>query len=173
MSPGKIKNRDSKFSLDAKRGFDGKTKIILFVFLFFVLLSFSLHAAAVVCTPQSAVLCAGVDDVADIYINGIYVATFGYVDVSLTGEVAPQCLTFTQAQLLTTYGLAPGNGNVIAVHDQNTECCEMWATWSMDITCTNGGHTYVDSDSGTGVDYFEDANTCCVAGQPPKSCDLG
>ncbi len=160
--------------ISAKIGIGKTAKIILSGFIFLVLLNYSLHAA-VICTPQSAVICAAVDDIADIYVNGIYLGTFGYVDMSMTGQASPTCMSLNTAQL-TPLNLVP-TGNILAVHDQNTGCCEMWATWSMDITCQGGAHSYVESDSGDGIDYFEDANACCNPTPVPVgteiSCDLG
>jgi uncharacterized repeat protein (TIGR01451 family) len=159
---------------NAKNGSGGKTIIISAIFLFFILSNSGLHAA-VVCTPQSALLCAAVDDVADVYINGIYIDTFGYVDVGDTGE-SPKCETLTATQLSALNSRGP-TGNVIAVRDQNSNCCEMWATWSMQITCANGGYSYVDSDTGQGVDFTTDTNLCCLPTATPAgtivSCDAG
>jgi uncharacterized repeat protein (TIGR01451 family) len=42
--------------------------------------------------------------------------------------------------------LTPG-GNVISVYTQNTNCCELWASWSLDITCADGNQAIVSSDS--------------------------
>jgi len=140
---------------------------ILFCFLFLGVFVNKSKCAAV-CTPASAELCAAVDDIAMIYINGIYIDTFGYQNVG--SGTPPKCENLTTAELNSL-----GATNVIAVRDQNTNCCEIWATWSMDITCTDGGHTYVDSDYGTGVDYSYDSNQGCCTGSDgnPATCDAG
>ena len=108
-------------------------------FLLIMIMVPSLKAAA--CVPQSAVLCAAIDDWANIYINGQYINSYTYCDVSWACD--PQCFSLTPAQVSS---LTPG-GNVISVYTQNTNCCELWASWSLDITCADGNQAIVSSDS--------------------------
>ncbi|HDQ25604.1 MAG TPA: DUF11 domain-containing protein [bacterium] len=113
------------------------------------------------CTPSSAVLCAAVDDHAWIYINGIFVDEFPYVNWDAAGE--PRCVNLSPAQLssLST------TDNVIAVRNLNTNCCEIWASWSLDITCTSGDHVYVSSGDGTGVSMYHDQSGCPITTNLP------
>jgi hypothetical protein len=121
----------------------------------------TLTAVSGVCAPQSAILCAAVDDMADIYINGVYIDQFPYVIWDQAG-VYPKCVSLSPAQLAM---LQPA-GNMIAVKDLNTECCELWASWSLDITCVGGGHAYVSSDSGDPITMYHD-NSACPATDAP------
>jgi hypothetical protein len=99
-------------------------------------------APAGVCTPTAATLCVGVDDYADVWINGQCVATclgtdFAYVDGS-SGSPVP-CISVDPSILSAT------GSNYVAVRVRNTSPTEMWGTWALDITCSNGGHSYVTS----------------------------
>jgi hypothetical protein len=110
--------------------------------------------AAAACTPVSAILCAAVDDYADIWINSTYIDNFPYVPWDQTG-VYPKCVALPPA---VASALSPTN-NMIAVRDLNTSCCEIWASWSLDITCSNGMHSYASSNS-TPSDMYWDNNGC-------------
>jgi hypothetical protein len=98
--------------------------------------------AAALCTPVSANLCAAVDDYADIYLNGHFINEYLYCD---TGNAActPVCVSLNATQL----GYLTTSGNVIAVFDQNTNCCEVWASWSLDITCQDTTQVIISSDN--------------------------
>ena len=155
MGKEKIMQKVSQPCLSSRRaGKNQKIKIILYLFLLlFVLFSSGLYAAAAVCTPSSGQVCVAVDDYADVYVNGVYVTTFSYVPTG--GTIG--CATLPAAAI----SALQATGNVIAVRAQNSQCCEMWATWSMQITCSNGGYSYVDSGDGTGISYITDTNTSC------------
>lgn len=113
------------------------------------------------CTPASAQLCAAVDDTADIYLNGVFLDTFPYCDVS--GACTPKCISLSGAQL----ALLTATGNVISVRTLNTGYNEIWASWSLDVTCASGGHSYVSSGTGAGVSMYHDASAC-PADQAPN-----
>jgi uncharacterized repeat protein (TIGR01451 family) len=118
--------------------------------------------AAAACTPVSAILCAAVDDYADIWINSAYVDNFSYVPWDQTG-VYPKCVALPPA---VASALLP-SGNMIAVRDLNTSCCEIWASWSLDITCASGAHSYVSSSNSPSDLYWD--NNGCPASDPPVS----
>lgn len=143
-----------------------KLKTLLFAFAAIVLF-FMNSFSATVCTPESAYMCAAVDDQAWVYINGIYVDYFPYVNWDQAG-VYPRCVTFTAAQLAS---LAP-TGNVLAVKDLNTNCCEIWASWSLNITCQSGQHSYVSSDDGTPISMWYDERGCTVPTPTPGGSPL-
>lgn len=133
---------------------------ILCMLALFLLLPFSAKSATV-CTPASAYMCAAVDDEAWVYINGIYVDYFPYVNWDQTG-VYPKCVTLTAGQISS---LNP-TGNVLALKDMNTNCCEIWASWSLDITCQSGQHSYVTSDDGSSISMWHDTRGCQSATTP-------
>lgn len=98
---------------------------------------------AAVCTPIAATLCVGVDDYADVWINGQCVLTcggtdFAYVDSTSSSPVA--CVSVNPAILSAT------GANYVAVRVRNTSPTEMWGTWALDIVCSDGGHSYVTSN---------------------------
>ena len=128
-----------------------------------------LHAAST-CNPSSAVLCAAVDDAADVYINGNYITgvgttTFTYCDIGWA--CTPVCITLTAGQMNSLNN----TGNLIAVYDQNTNCCEMWASWSLDITCgpgTMAGQQVIVSSDNRPVKMYAD-DTCETVPTPNPS----
>ncbi|HRU38449.1 MAG TPA: hypothetical protein P5511_01130, partial [Candidatus Goldiibacteriota bacterium] len=128
----------------------------------FLLMSQYLFAGTV-CTPQSAQLCAAVDDEGWIYINGTYIDYFPYVNHDQSG-VYPKCISLSGAQL----ALLQPTSNMIAIRVLNTNANEIWGSWSLDITCQGGTHSYVQSGSGAGVSMYHD-NTGCPADPPPTS----
>jgi hypothetical protein len=104
--------------------------------------------SASACNPVSAILCAAVDDYADIWIND------SHIDVPVTGyfpycdknwACSPTCISLTPAQL----ALLTDTNNYIAVKDQNTAVQEMWASWSLDIICSSpaGAHVQISSQN--------------------------
>lgn len=100
------------------------------------------HAAT--CTPVSATLCVGADDYADVWINGVCVATcagtdFAYVDGSSSNPVP--CVSVDPAIL------DPSGVNYVAVRVRNTNPTEMWGTWALDIQCADGDHSYITSSA--------------------------
>jgi hypothetical protein len=136
--------------------FAGKSlKIIIYLFtIAFLLIVFTAPPLkAATCTPTSAVLCAAIDDWANIYVNGQYINSYTYCDISWA--CAPQCFSLTPAQVAS---LLP-TGNDIAVYTQNTACCELWASWSLDIQCSDGGQALISSDSQPVVLYSDSSCT--------------
>ncbi len=123
--------------------------------LILFLLQFS--ALNAVCTPQSATLCAAVDDIAQIYLNGTLLDTFTYCDVGWACQ--PKCIYFTPAQL----ALLLPTGNILATYVQNTSCCELWGSWSLDIGCSDGT-TAISSSNDAGLEMLSD--TTCVSPNP-------
>lgn len=98
--------------------------------------------AAATCTPVSATLCVGVDDFADIWINGVCVHagcvdSFAYVDGSSGTPIT--CVSVDPAILSPS-------GNYMAVRVRNTAPTEMWGTWALDILCSGGLHSYITSN---------------------------
>jgi uncharacterized repeat protein (TIGR01451 family) len=100
-----------------------------------------LYAVAPLCNPTTATLCAADDDSADIYVNGTFIGTFPYCDKG-DGSCTPKCVVLTPAQL----AVLMDSGNYIAVENKNTATDEVWASWSLDITCATG-HVLVSSDN--------------------------
>lgn len=136
------------------------SKICLFV----ILLSFQFSAINAVCTPQSATLCAAVDDIAQIYLNGTLLDTFTYCDVGWACQ--PKCIYFTPAQL----ALLLPTGNILATYVQNTSCCELWGSWSLDIGCSDGT-TAISSSNDAGLEMLSD--TSCTSPNPSPTPNGG
>jgi len=128
------------------------------------------------CTPASAQLCAAVDDIAQVYINGTLItntnlwdfpggaadSAFPYSDVSGSpGPPAPLCISLDAAQL----ALLQPTGNVISVRTLNTGAYELWTSYSLDVTCSEGGHSYVSSADIANIDLHYDDS--CPAGDMP------
>jgi uncharacterized repeat protein (TIGR01451 family) len=152
MNPVKEKSRDSRGYFHTKTSF-AKIPAAIALILFFI----PLHSfAACVCCPTSAQLCAAVDDYATIYLNGTLIDNFDYVNWDQTG-VSPKCEMLTGAQL----ALIQDTGNILAMVDLNTNCCEIWASWSLDITCTGGGHSYLSSnETQWPASMYRDTDAC-------------
>ena len=134
-----------------------KNKLLIFIFILFNLYFSKLYSAS--CTPTMAVLCVAPDDHSWVYINGTFVDEFHYVNWDEPG--VPKCVTLTSAVLNS---LQP-TGNIIAVRNLNTNCCEIWSSWSLDVYCAGGGHSYTSSGNGSGVSMYHD-NTPCPADTP-------
>ena len=145
------------------------TAPVIFLFIVLICAPGALDAAST-CNPSSAMLCAAVDDAADVYINGNYIAgvgstTFTYCDIGWV--CTPVCINLSAAQMTA---LTDSN-NVIAVYDQNTNCCEMWASWSLDITCgpgTMAGQQVIVSSDNRPVQMYAD-DTCETVPTPNPS----
>jgi uncharacterized repeat protein (TIGR01451 family) len=131
---------------------------ILFLYLFFI--PNIIFSAS--CTPTMAVICVAPDDHAWVYINGNFIDEFHYVNWDETG--VPKCVTLTSTQLSS---LQP-TGNIIAVRNLNTNCCEIWSSWSLDVYCSGGGHSYTSSADTSGISMYHD-NTPCPADTPVPS----
>ncbi|HRU39483.1 MAG TPA: hypothetical protein P5511_06370, partial [Candidatus Goldiibacteriota bacterium] len=113
-------------------------KLLLALFTaFFSSLPFYIFSAS--CTPSVANMCAAVDDVAQVWINSNYVGEFNYVNWDQT-NVYPKCVTFNASWLDAT------GQNIIAIDVKNTECCEIWGSWTIEVTCAEGGHYCLSSD---------------------------
>jgi hypothetical protein len=115
-----------------------------FCLLTAALLSLWAQGHAATCTPISATLCVGVDDYADVWINGTCVATcagtdFAYVDGSTSTPVP--CVSVNPSIL------DPSGVNYVAVRVRNTNPTEMWGTWALDIQCADGDHSYITSNA--------------------------
>jgi hypothetical protein len=103
------------------------------------------HAAP--CTPIAATLCVGVDDAANVWVNGQCVAScpappsgdFNYIPSHSTQPV--QCIPVSLA-LLSADG-----DNCIAVELINTAPVQVWATWALTISCSGGGISTLTSDA--------------------------
>jgi uncharacterized repeat protein (TIGR01451 family) len=115
-----------------KKGLTGVLIILASVFL----TSISLFAA--LCNPVSARMCVAVDDVATVYLNDTYVGTFNYVNWDKT-DVYPTCIDLPAGLVLET-------GNYVALDVRNTECCEIWGSWSIETQCSDGTHSCISSD---------------------------
>ncbi len=144
---------------EIKKYFPDKLFFLIFIIIFII--PKILFSAS--CTPTMAVLCVAPDDHAWVWINGIYVDEFHYVNWDEEG-VFPKCVTLTSGQLSS---LLP-TGNIIAVRNLNTNCCEIWSSWSLDVFCAGGSHSFVSSATGSGVSMYHD-NSPCPADTPTAS----
>lgn len=117
------------------------------------------YALAAGCSPVSAEMCAAIDDIADVYINSVFVGTFEYVNWDETG-VYPSCKAFPVTILAET-------GNVVALDVLNTECCEIWGSWSIEVQCADGSHSCLTSDD-MGMELY---NVMTPSDTPPP--DVG
>ena len=122
------------------------------------------------CTPISAQLCAAVDDWSQIYINGNLVTNaalptfpgvggvgndgFPYCDIG-DASCTPMCISLNATQL----GWLQATGNVISVRTLNTGYNELWTSYSLDVTCSGGQHSYVSSADVADIKMYYDS-TC-------------
>ena len=111
------------------------------------------------CTPSAAKVCANADDLITLYLNGNNAGTFGYVGTYDTAAIS--CNTVSTSFLNTS------GTNYISVLNESTAAQQMWATWSLDITCSNGQHVYV-TDTSSAVSVFDenDPASCAVTAPP-------
>lgn len=112
-----------------------------------------LQVRSAVCSPTAATLCVGIDDIADVWINGQCVASclgdFSYISAASGTPVA--CLSINPAIL------SPTGANSVAVRVRDTAPTEMWGTWSLDITCSDGGHAFASS-ADSNIQIYYDPN---------------
>lgn len=109
-------------------------------------------AAKAACTATTARICVEADDEADLYVNGVFVATFSYVNWDSAGVVP--CQTITNPAVLAA--LTAGGKLSTRVH--NIGSGEMWAAYSVDVTCSGGLHAYVASSTAGATGYHQ--NDC-------------
>ncbi len=100
-----------------------------------VLFAFSVNAA---CNPTAATLCVAIDDIADVWINSTYMGAFTYVNWDEPG--VPTCITFNPTILAETQ-------NIVAIKVKNLRCCEVWGSWTIEATCSDGSHSCINSDA--------------------------
>ena len=135
---------------------------LLKLFLFSLLLLYMpLSRLNAACNATSVTICAAVDDTAIIYLNGTLIDTFTYCDIGWSCQ--PKCISLSPAQR----ALLNDSGNVLATYVQNTNCCELWGSWSMDITCADSSRVLSSSDS-TNIKMLND-QTCMTAPTPNPS----
>ncbi len=156
-----------------QRGGEGKFLSKLLSYYFFICTLILIFPGSVypACTPASAELCAAVDDISMIYINGTLItdsaledfvaddgtyadAAFPYCDIG-DDTCEPTCINLDAAEL----ALLQDSGNVISVRTLNTGYNELWVSYSLDITCTEGGHSYVTSADPSEISMYYD-NSC-------------
>ena len=115
-------------------------KLILFLAEAFLFIPNKTVFAA--CTPVSAQICVATDDAVSLWING------NDMGVSLQSPnwdstSNPPCVAIPIADLNAS------GTNYLAVKNMNTSSGEMWASWYLDITCSDNTHSYTtSSDSG-------------------------
>ena len=122
---------------------------LLMIFVFSISSVFS-----ATCTPASAILCATVDDQAEFYLNGTLIDSFVYCGAADACVV--KCVSLTPAELL----LLQPTGNILAARLLNLQASQMWMSWSLDITCSEGGHSYVSSASIADIQALHDSSAC-------------
>ncbi len=99
------------------------------------------------CTPSSAQICVASDDWSQVYVGGVYLGQVGYCNWDGSGMCPPGCIT-VPTSLLT------GSTPYIAIYTQNTSCNNLYASWDLDITCSNGQHSTISSaNTGVKMDY--------------------
>lgn len=113
------------------------------------------------CTPISARICVGSDDMSYVYINGIEITEA----TNFQGVHDPAVIPCANVDI--SYFNLSGN-NVIAVKNYNSIAGFVWASWALDITCFDGSHTYIKSNDGN-VDYFNQP----TSSDPPPANDGG
>jgi len=92
-------------------------------------------------------MCVGVDDVANIYVNG---ASYGPVTgVQNTSSSSTTCFAVS--------GLVVGT-NSIALQAFNSNCCYNWATWSFEVVLSSGVTQKYTSNSGSVTMYNQTAS---------------
>ncbi len=103
--------------------------------------------SAAACTPTAATFCLGADDLAEVWVNGVSLGfVFNYVDQSSASPVP--CVSVPLALLNA------GGPNYLAVRLQNTAPSVTMACWYMDVTCSDGSHSYLSSNDA--FEFFED-----------------
>jgi hypothetical protein len=107
------------------------------------------------CIPTSLQFCAGVDDLADVWINSIYIGSFGFVP-----PPSAPCTT-----ILLPGFLNPAGTNLLAVRLRNLNPVQMWATWSLEVGCSDGTQAYWNSSSG-GCISMDTPDNCSVTAPP-------
>ena len=111
--------------------------------LAFLLLSFpTAKVQAATCTPSAAQICCAMDDsYSPIVINGhdLGVSLYG---PNWDASTNPPCVTFPASYLNAT------GTNTVAIKLWNTSTGEMWGTWYIDVTCSDGTHAYDTSSDG-------------------------
>ena len=110
-------------------------KRVLLAALFYIV-AFNLYSA----TMTSATLCVNGDDITDVWINGYSMGSFNYVNWDSTDPVP--CVSVPIAYLNAT------GGNVIAALNRDTGMGEIYTSWVLDVTYSDGQHAYMSSDDG-------------------------
>ncbi|MCE5300497.1 MAG: hypothetical protein LLG37_06465 [Spirochaetia bacterium] len=139
------------------------------VFVFVVLFLSAYSAMAAVCTPVSGKICVAIDDYADVWVNSHWMGQFSYVNWDQTG-VYPTCLTFSVGSSNTwEVPFYATEQNIVAIEVSNLRCCEIWGSWSIDITCSSGDHSYMSSDDGSNRIYNNYAPLCSDCPYPART----
>ncbi len=104
------------------------------------------------CTPTSAQICVASDDWSQVYVGGVYLGQVAYCNWDGTGSCPPGCITVPTS-------LISGSTVYISVYTQNTACNNVYASWDLDITCSNGEHSQITTtQGGLKMDYISSGN---------------
>ncbi len=101
------------------------------------------------CVPTNITVCGGFDDSGDIWINSTYIGNF-----PLSTSAAP-CISIANPPFLISPGI-----NIIAVQNENTNPTGMWASWSVDISCSDGTHSFLTSSGPLNTVYDPQPASC-------------
>jgi len=113
-------------------------KLFLLISPVVLLLLFPVYVNGAACDPTSVEVCVAVDDVSDVWINDAYIGQFNYVNWDEDG-VYPTCVTINPDIIEET-------GNVVSIKVRNTECCEIWGSWTIQSFCSDGSTSCLSSD---------------------------
>ncbi len=104
------------------------------------------------CCPVFAQICVSSDDWSQVYVGGVSLGQVNYCDSNGTGSCPPGCLDVPMSLLSVTQ-------LYVAVYTQNTSCNNLYASWDLDITCSNGFHSEITSANGNVLmDYVSSGN---------------
>ncbi len=103
-------------------------------------------------TITHAQICMNSDDWSQVYIGGVYLGEITYCNWDGSGTCPPGCI-FINPTLLT------GSQVNIAIYTQNTATNNVYSSWDLDITYSNGLHSEITSGSGgVKMDYISIGN---------------
>jgi len=132
-------------------------KIVYSLLAVLLIWTYSANRLFAQCTPQSAYLIGSADDLLTVYVNGSAYGPISYVNA---GTGSPVQISIPAGAFLST-------GNIIAAVNTNTAPSVVESSWVIDVTCTNGQHSYFTSNDFAGKANSMYDDTACTG--PPAT----